>query len=247
MANEFPLNEEQRTAVQREWSRRVQAEYRSAAITHHLTLWLLQLVSPFELIRAGLAIVDDELVHSELSHAVLVAAGGGGIAPMAPHSIGLEHPRSDRLLKAVVQTSVETFCLGETVAVRLFSRIRAPATEPNARKALDRILKDEVRHKDFGWSLLEWLLSTPHAPAVRALVSEALPGMFARLRSNYAYSELHRASTSSDALRAWGLMPTPDYAAVLHDTVTRDYVPLFNSQGIDAQSAWNSELSRSIV
>jgi hypothetical protein len=238
--NAVTLTPEERRLVQREWTRRVEAEYRSAAITHHLTLWLLKLVAPFELIRAGLSIVDDELVHSELSHAVLVAAGGGGVPPMEPATIGLRHPPDDELLRAVVQTSVETFCLGETVAVRLFSRLRAPATEPAARAALDRILKDEVRHRDFGWSLLEWLLSTPQSGVVRGLVQEMLPDMFARLRTNYAYSELHREGSPSPALGAFGLMPTPDYAAALEETLTRDYIPRFGAHDIDARAAWEA-------
>lgn len=240
--SEVTLSPEERRLVQREWARRVEAEYRSAAITHHLTFWLLKLVAPFELVRTGLAIVDDELVHSELSHAVLVAAGGGALPPMDPSTIGLRHPSDEGLLRAVVQTSVETFCLGETVAVRLFSRLRAPASEASARAALDRILKDEVRHKDFGWALLEWLLSTPHTETVRAIITESLPGMFARLRTNYAHSSLHEPSEPSPGLRAWGLMPTPDYAATLEETLTRDYVPLFAASGIDARVAWNTHL-----
>lgn len=239
--NAVTLTPEERRLVQREWTRRVEAEYRSAAITHHLTLWLLKLVAPFELVRAGLSIVNDELVHSELSHAVVVAAGGGGIPAMAPNTIGLPDPPDAQLLRAVVQTSVETFCLGETVAVRLFSRLRAPATEPAARAALDRILKDEVRHRDFGWSLLEWLLSTPQSGVVRDLVQEMLPDMFARLRLNYAHSELHRATAKpSEELRAWGLMPAADYAAVLEETLSRDYVPLFAAHDIDARAAWEA-------
>ena len=42
------------------------------------------------------------------------------------------------------------FCI---VAVRLFSRLRQNAAEPVALAALDRILRDEVRHRDFGWTL----------------------------------------------------------------------------------------------
>jgi hypothetical protein len=53
--------------VRREWQRRVQAEYHSAVVTHHLTSWLLQVTAPLELIRLGLSIVDDELAHAELS------------------------------------------------------------------------------------------------------------------------------------------------------------------------------------
>ena len=37
--------------VRREWLRRIEAEYRSGAHAQHLTLWLLQLAAPPELIE----------------------------------------------------------------------------------------------------------------------------------------------------------------------------------------------------
>jgi hypothetical protein len=234
------LNEVDRAAVQHEWQRRVEAEYRSAALTQHLTLWLMQMVAPFELVRMGLAVVDDELVHSELSRQTYVAAGGKQLGAMAPSSIGLAQPAPDRLLPAIVKTAVESFCLGETVAVRLFLRLRAGCTQTDARQALDRIVKDEVRHKDFGWTLLEWLLSTGEADTVRGLVERALPTMFARLCKNYGYAQLGVHTDPNPARAAWGLMPPADYAAVLQETVERDYVPLFAAHGIDAERAFNA-------
>ncbi|MEO7331341.1 MAG: ferritin-like domain-containing protein, partial [Minicystis sp.] len=48
-------------AVRGEWLRRVQAEYRSAAVTQQLTLWLIQMGASPDLISAGLRIVRDEL------------------------------------------------------------------------------------------------------------------------------------------------------------------------------------------
>lgn len=225
-------------AIQHEWLRRVEAEYRSATITQHLTLWLMQLVAPFELVRMGLGVVEDELVHSELSHEVYVAAGGQAVPELGATRLGLVHPPSAQLLPATVRCVVETFCLGETVAVRLFSRLRAPCEQPEARRALDRILRDEVKHKDFGWTMLEWLLSTPGESVVRTMIANELPEMFQRLRNNYAYAELGKPPVLSTDRAFWGLMPLPNYAEALQETLQRDYVPLFGALGIDAELAW---------
>lgn len=236
--SESALSEVDALAVRGEWLRRTEAEYRSAAITHHLTLWLLQLAAPLELVRAGLRIVEDELTHSELSHRVYLAAGGKQAIDLKAETIGLTQPVPERLLDALVSVTIETFCLGETVAVRLFSRLRAPCTQPEARAALDRVLKDEVRHKEFGWTLLEWLLSTPKGPDARALAIRGLGPAFARLRVNYAHHTLGHESARSSVQAAWGLMPPPDYAAALEEALARDYVPLFGDFEIDAQQAW---------
>lgn len=232
-------------AIQSEWLRRVEAEYRSAAITHQLILWLLQLAAPIELVRAGLRIVEDELEHSELSHDAYRAAGGSQVLNFGREPLGLPQPPPDRLLEAVVRVTVETFCLGETVAVRLFAKLRDPSTQPAARSALDRILKDEVRHRDFGWTLLEYLLSTPQGPDIRALTNQNLPAAFARLRQNYAYHALGQGEPASPARLAWGLMAPADYAEVLDETLDRDYVPLFAELGIDARKAWGDASPKS--
>jgi hypothetical protein len=231
-------------AIQNEWLRRVEAEYGSAALTHHLTLWLLQITAPFELVRMGLAIVEDELAHAELSQAVFVAAGGSGMARLERERLGLRLRTGEPLELAVARVGLDAFCLGETVAVRLFARLRQPCTEPVALSALDRILKDEVRHRDFGWTLLEWLLSTPSSAAVEALAAAELPHMFERLRANYAFASLGQQQERDAVEQCWGLMPTCDYAQALVETYERDYRPRFADLGIDAERAWTERLPR---
>ena len=233
--------------VQREWLRRVEAEYASAAITQHLTLWLLQITAPFELVRLGLSIVEDELAHAELSQAVYLAAGGHSPARLPRDRLGLQLRAQETLELAIARANLEVFCLGETVAVRLFSRLRQGcleqgSAEPVALQALDRILKDEVKHRDFGWTLLEWLFSTDAAESISALVRAELPAMFARLRANYGFDRLGASVAPDPLAQRWGLMPVPDYAEALGDTLERDYVPRFHEHGIDARAAWNAAL-----
>ena len=231
-------DEEQLEAVRREWLRRVEAEYGSAALTHHLTSWLLSIAAPFELIRMGLSIVDDELTHAELSQAVYAAAGGVGAARLARAGLGLRPAGGEALELGVARVGLESFCLGETVAVRLFARLRQGCDEPAAQVALDRILKDEVKHREFGWTLLEWLLSTGFEAPVRRLAAAELPQMFARLRANYAFASLTEPAARDALSQRWGLMPAADYARALQEALVRDYVPRFADLGIDAERAW---------
>lgn len=225
--------------VRREWLRRVEAEYRSAALTQHLGLWLIQIAAPPELIADAARIVSDEMVHAEASHAVYLAAGGTGAPLLARENLELARSR-EVLERDVLRAAVEVFCLGETIAVRLFRRLRAECTVPVARGTLDRVLKDEVRHRDFGWTLLEWLLATPRGPELRALATAELPAMLARIR--HGYDATVRAAEDAPVLtavadvsrdeRAWGLMALADYAAAVNETFLRDYVPRFSAQDI---------------
>lgn len=237
-------------AVRREWERRVVAEYRSAAITQHVTLWMIQLAVSPDLVLDGLRIVKDELAHADLSHRTLVAAGGAMTAPIARETLGLSHDEREPLEIAVTRVCVDTFCLGETLAVPLFKGLREACEVPVARRALDRILRDEVRHRDFGWNLLSHLLELPDSVGVRSLVQRDLPRLFAKLRRTYGAGSsggAGRVLSPIDAMpaadRRWGLMPAADYAAALERAFGRDWLPRFSARGIDPTPAWERALT----
>jgi hypothetical protein len=223
--------------VRAEWLRRIEAEYRSAAITQHLGLWLIQIGAPPDLIGDALRIVGDEMIHAELSHTVFVKAGGTGAPNLNRDTLGLRRGQG-ALEHDVLRHGVEVFCLGETIAVRLFKRLRQGCTVPVARRALDRVLKDEVRHRDFGWTLLEWMLATPSAPDLRRMLRAELPPMLERVRRNYDVTPVGAVDPAgvpdfSAADRAWGLMPLSDYANAVTETFARDYAPRFAALDIE--------------
>ncbi len=234
-------------AVRGEWRNRIAAEYGSAAITQHLTLWLIQVGASPELIDDGLRIVKDELEHARLSHEVYAAAGGA--APPALDRANLElYRRLDRPLEVdLLRAAIQIFALGETVAVPLFKHLREGTTVAVARAALDRVLRDEVHHRDFGWTLLDWFLTTPLAADVPALVVADLPAMFGGLERNYGQADFGAGKGVTAAVapppfdaadRAWGLAPAHEYAAILARTFDRDYLPRFRARGIDPTEAW---------
>ena len=217
-------------AVRNEWFRRVQAEYRSAAITQHFGLWLIQIGAPPALIADANRIVADEMIHAEKSHGVFVAAGGSGAPPLLRDDLALKRSRGP-LEHDVLRAGVEVFCLGETVAVRLFKRMRQECTKPAARRALDRILRDEVRHREFGWTLLDWILSTPLAGELREVLARELDPWLEAVRAIYAPEAAPR-TPFADADREWGLIPMNEYANAVKETFARDYVPRFAAHGI---------------
>ncbi|MFT3775642.1 MAG: hypothetical protein QM820_60620 [Minicystis sp.] len=170
---------------------------------------------------------------------MFAAAGGSAALEIRrgilclPRPCGEEEPLEHDVLRA----GVEIFCLNETVAVPLFRALRASARVPVARHTLDQVLRDEVRHRDFGWLLLDWLLTLPSAPRLRAILDAELPLMLARVRANYTPPPGADPAELTDDERAWGLMPSADYGEILLRAVERDYVPRFAKRGIDATAA----------
>lgn len=232
--------------VRTEWARRVEAEYRSAAITQHLTLWLTQIGAAPELLERGLAIAHDELEHARLSWEVLLAAGGEARPALDRASLALPRVAGEPLEHDVLRACVDVFCLHETAAVPLFRALREAAEEPSARRALDRILVDEVRHRDFGWALLEWLLATEPRLVERARAE--LPAQLDGLVRGYAPRGLPTLAEAAPGGRSderrlpaadarWGLMTPARYAEAIERCLERDLVPRFRAFGIDARAA----------
>jgi hypothetical protein len=222
-------------AARIEWRRRVIAEYGSAAVTHSLLGWLLRLGASPTLLHEGTRIIDDELVHAEMAFAVLSQAGGTEVE--LGGTLGVELEPGLSLLANACALGTRVFCLGETVAVRLFKRLRAGATVPVARAALDRVLADEVRHRDFGWLLLEWLAQQPQWRELQQLIEARLPRWFDELDHYYGGS---LEGPFDDECRRWGLMPHVEYRQALLETVERDYRPRFAEYGIRVQMAFES-------
>ncbi len=225
--------------VQEEWHRRIEEEYRSAALANHLTLWLVQIGASPGLIERGLRITKDELAHATLSHRTYRGAGGAAAPAIVRETLQLARRPGEPLEHDVTRVALRTFCLGETVAVPLFKVLREGCTVPIARKTLDRVLRDEVRHREFGWLLLDWLFELPLAPALRAIVERELPDGFAQIRRGYAPESVRTEDRMDSAERAWGLMPPAEYARVVERALVRDWIPRFERRGIDARAAWD--------
>jgi hypothetical protein len=229
--------------VKREWKLRVEAEYKSAAFTHHLVLWIIQLGLSPDLIRDGLRVVQDELAHAEMSHDVYVATGGQ--EPPALGRSGLSVPRIQGVPLELDLVEWGThLCLGETLAVRLFAHLRAGCTVAVANDALERILRDEVHHRQFGWDLLGLLLELPTGGQVREAITARLPSVFSELECSYGEGANPAPSRFEEKDRAWGLAPPEEYARVLDETFENDFRPRLAALGIDAQPAWAKRRER---
>jgi len=149
--------------VHREWQRRVQAEYRSAAITAQLCHWAIAAGLSEELLTIGLRIVGDELAHARLSLDTLEALGGSA-EPQPVQASLLAEPSDEGILAALVDSLVRNFLFGETLAVPLFRALRDHASHPAVDPVLTRILRDEAVHRAFGWQALDELVELAPRP-----------------------------------------------------------------------------------
>lgn len=214
--------------VRREWANRVEAEYRSSALTAQLLHRLIVLgVSPDTLATAQ-RVVSDELAHAEISREVLLAAGGSS-AQVRINRRTLELPdvSGTSLEQSTLRLCGRLFCCGETVAVPLFRALREGATVEPAAAALDRILADEAVHRAFGWDLLDELIEIGGEP-VRAAAQQWVGGWVDGLRRGYPEG----SDACEPADRAWGLMSVHEYAIIREACIRDTILPWFARRGV---------------
>lgn len=216
-----------------EWRNRVRAEYGSAGLAAQATHWMIRCGFPEEEVHTGLRIVSDELEHARLSHTVVVAMGGVD-EPMSLDINATAAPMAQEgVLASLVDTTLRNFCLGETFAVPLFSAMRATTTQPEARTALDRILRDEAVHRAFGWQALDVLLSLD-GPGVRQRTTAALPELLAWFARAYGGGGRPMPALTEEE-RACGLISSREYADIYNTCLADQIRPRFQRRGI----AWD--------
>ncbi|MCP4873716.1 MAG: ferritin-like domain-containing protein [Proteobacteria bacterium] len=222
--------------IAHEWQRRVVAEYRSAALTAQLVHWMTVAGFPHELIAEAMDVVRDELDHARLSTEAMQAYGG--IEPPTLNPRTLAHPeRSEGLLASLVDSVLRNFCLGETLAVPLFQAMWQSVSDEPARVVVQRVLKDEARHRQLGWDLLDELIA--REPAVAAFCESRLEHHLGETERAYAFAPDGPAPSPEHA--AAGLIGPAEYHRVFWETVRGDLAERFAQRGIALPARWTGE------
>lgn len=208
--------------VQREWAARVVAEYRSAALSAEYLHWLIRLGLSPDTLEDCHRTVAEELRHAELAREVYLAAGGSA-APNALEESSLRFGARDDLPLLLQAASVcaRMFCCGETVALPLFQAMRANAQHPLVQTTLDEIIRDEAKHRAFGWSTLEELLERDPA-GLRATLRPRIQGYTQELLRGY-----RKLSPTSALEKSWGLLQAEQYAEITQQCVETQILPRF--------------------
>ncbi len=217
-----------------EWQRRVAAEYRSAALTAQIAHWMTVVGMPHELVVAALDVVRDELDHAALSTEAMLHYGGAD--PPALHPSTLVWPaRPEGLLASLVDSLLRNFCLGETLAVPLFQAMWKTVRDDVARAVVQRVLKDEARHRQLGWDVLDELLARD--PGVAAFCAARLPEHLDAAETAYAFAPVGPEPSPSEA--AAGLIGPAEYHRIFWATVRGDLADRFARRGIALPARWS--------
>lgn len=162
-------------AVLAAWAEIAALEHGSVAAFARLTLALLRLGAPPDILAAVQAAAADEVHHAEAAFAVASRLAGRPLAPGAFPAVTV--PDEVDLVALAVSTWREG-CVGETLGALLALEGAARATDPAVRATLARIAADESRHAALSWRIVGWAVATGGdlvREAIRAAAVDPVP------------------------------------------------------------------------
>jgi hypothetical protein len=155
-----------RAALASAWTEDALLEHASVASFARLSLALLAVGAPADLVASSHAAALDEVRHAGLCFALASAYAGHVVAP---GSLSLGGPLAvDATLEAIAVSTIREGCVGETVAAIVAAEQLARATEPAVRAALSEIAADEARHAELAWRILAWAIRAGGSDVRRA-------------------------------------------------------------------------------
>ena len=166
------VSDDERAQLAASWRRDGLLEHASVAAFSRLSLELMAVAAPPDLLSDVHAAALDEIAHAELCFAIAARidghdAGPGGF-PMSAETV-----RGD--LAEVAAAAAREGCIDETLAAAMARRRAELASEPEIARALHRIADDEERHAELSWRIVRWALSVG-GDDVRAAVRDVFAG-----------------------------------------------------------------------
>jgi len=226
------LDERQRVSAARHYREAALLEHASVAAFARFTLQLLELGAPADLCAAAQEAMRDETLHAQLCFTLAARYAG---QPLAPGPLSMSGVLAPATLDDVARLCLLEGCVGETLAAIEAAEALAGATDPEVRRALERIAQDERRHAELAFRFVAWALEQrPHSGLRHALaaVLEATVGV-----SRYAADDdargTRRAEPSAgneggsddERLEAHGLLPERRRSALRRAVLEEVVVP----------------------
>jgi hypothetical protein len=174
------VDDEVRQALAAQWRENGRTEHASVAAFAQLTMDLMALGAPPELVAAAQKDALDEIRHAELCFSLARAldgrAQGPGPFPEVRQARGVSSLRSVALAGLAVDSLIDGG-LHEGVSARILATLARRCELPAVQALLKELAADEGRHAAHGWDVVEWCLAEGGAPVARALSGavQALP------------------------------------------------------------------------
>ena len=158
-----------RAALATLWSESAQAEHASVPAFSRLSLSLMAVGAPANLVEAAHRAALDEIEHARRAFALASCYGG---APVAPGELAELHFAPDGIaadLLVLAHESLLDGCLNEGLAAAVAADAAVRAGNPAARAVLAAVASDEAAHAELAWEIVGWCCAQSGVELHRAL------------------------------------------------------------------------------
>jgi hypothetical protein len=155
------------------WAGIAAMEHASVASFNRVSLQLMALGAPADLVRRTSEAALDEIRHAEQTFALASRFAG---SPVGPGPLDLSGLTLDTSPEGVLTDLIEEACIRETLGVAEALLAAEQCTDLDTRRILSAIADDELRHAQLAWSTLAWLLDAHPSlwPQAHSLLNDAL-------------------------------------------------------------------------
>ena len=165
-------DEDTRRALAAQWRENGRTEHASVAAFARLTLDLMALGAPPDLVADANRDALDEIRHTELCFGLARAIDGSsespGAFPEAARARTLSRSRTLALAQLAVDSLVDG-ALHEGVSARIIAKLARRCEAPAIHTILKEIAADEGRHARHGWDVVRWCLAEGGESVAHAL------------------------------------------------------------------------------
>jgi hypothetical protein len=165
-------DETTRDALAAQWRENGRTEHASVAAFARLTLDLMALGAPPDLVADANRDALDEIRHAELCFGLARAIDGRvqspGAFPEAARARTLSRSRTLALAQLAVDSLIDG-ALHEGVSARIIAKLARRCEAPAIQAILKEIAADEGRHARHGWDVVRWCLAEGGESVARAL------------------------------------------------------------------------------
>lgn len=171
-----------RAELSRHWRETALMEHASIAAFARFTLQLLQLGAPHDLVLESQRAMLDETEHARRCFSLAARYASRALGPGPLPIAGALHEESPA---TIIRLTFLEGCVGETVAALDAAEALADARDPEVRRTLELIARDELRHATLAWRFLAWALARDANGEVREVLQDELR----RLRATAASTD----------------------------------------------------------
>lgn len=137
------------------WLFDAQVEHASVAAFARLSLHLLALGAPSDLVRDAQLASLDELRHADFFFE-LASRHTGTPSALRPSALDVSGALDDLSLAALIESNLREGCIGETLAAEHLRHRARHVADDETRAALLAIADDETRHAELAFRILRW-------------------------------------------------------------------------------------------